>query len=61
MSAGHIARQLSGRVTKSFALETSEPSTGETAVTNPRGAVRSSVSSRQPSEVFPVVDEEVVP
>jgi len=46
-------------VTNLLLLESSDLGTRETAVTDPRVGVSSGVSSRHPSKVFSVVDDEV--
>jgi len=54
-----FSRKLLGRVTDLLLLESSNLGSRETAVSDPRVGVSSGVSSRHPSEVLSVIDNEV--
>lgn len=58
-SPRHIARQLLTRETQPLALETSNPSSGQSTVTDPRVSMCSRVASRHPTNKFSVVDNKV--
>lgn len=58
-SPRHITRQLLTRETQPLALETSNPSSGQSTVTDPRVSMCSRVASRHPTNKFSVVDNKV--
>lgn len=58
-SPRHITRQLLTRETQPLALETSDPSSGQPTVTDPRVGMCSRITSRHPTKEFSVVDDKV--
>lgn len=58
-SPRHITRQLLTRETQPLALETGDPSSGQSTVTDPRVGMCSRVTSRHPTKELSVIDDEV--